>query len=138
MTRKGLVHGVIVSPSPPHVSDKNGEKPAMQNMQIDIGASNKDEVVVMGVRPGDAVVPDSKFFIAVKPRLRDGIREGERALAFGKALDNRIGAFLAAELMRTLADIESSLRLLVELVKVLDSRTVESLTPIGGLKCGLG
>lgn len=104
MTRKCMVRGVIVSPPPPHVSDKNGGRPSLQNMQIDIGASNKEEVVEMGVRPGDAVVPESKFFTAVKPRFRNGIREGERTLAFGKALDNRIGAYLAAELMRTLAE----------------------------------
>jgi endoglucanase len=36
-----------------------------------------------------------------------------------------------------LADVEASLRLLVELVKVLDKRTVESFTSIGGLNCGL-
>jgi putative aminopeptidase FrvX len=104
MTRRGMVRGVIVAPPPPHAGDKNGGRPTMPGMQIDIGASNREEVVEMGVRPGDAVVPESKFFTAVKPRFRNGNREGERALAFGKALDNRIGAYLAAELMRTLAE----------------------------------
>jgi endoglucanase len=36
-----------------------------------------------------------------------------------------------------LADVEASLRLLVELVQVLDKKTVDSFTCIGGLPCGL-
>ena len=36
-----------------------------------------------------------------------------------------------------LADIEATMGLLVELTKVLDKKTVGSLTSIGGLKCGL-
>ena len=71
-------------------------------MYIDIGASNRDEASAMGVRIGDAVVPDSRFFTVTKPRVKDGRPAGERTMAFGKAFDNRVGAFLSAELVRIL------------------------------------
>ncbi len=71
-------------------------------MFIDIGASNRDEVAYMGVRIGDAAVPDSSFAIVDKARFKDGKEVGKRKIAFGKAFDNRVGAFLATELVRTL------------------------------------
>jgi endoglucanase len=105
MTKKGMIPGVIVPPPPTHSGDaKAGTKSNAGGMQIDIGASNKEEVTAMGVRSGDAVVPDSKFSTTVKPRFRSGKRDGKRTLAFGKALDNRVGVFLAAEMMKTLTE----------------------------------
>lgn len=104
MTKKGLIQGVIAA-KPPHVLDpKEREKVVTkESMFIDVGASNKDEAVEMGIRIGDAAVPESKFSTIKKKRFKDGKEAGERTIAFGKAFDDRVGAFLAATLIKTLS-----------------------------------
>ena len=104
LTRKGEVRGVITTAFPFAMEGRPSDKAVPQDaMYIDIGASSREEAEAMGVRVGDAAVPDSRFFTVTRPRIRNGQREGERTMAFGKALDNRIGAFLSAELVRSLA-----------------------------------
>jgi endoglucanase len=73
-------------------------------MFVDIGASNKDEAEAMGVRIGDAIVPDSSFYSITKKAFKDGKPNGERTLIFGKAFDNRISTFLATEVIRALKE----------------------------------
>jgi putative aminopeptidase FrvX len=104
MTKKGFLLGVVAS-KPPHIMDpRDREKVVVkESMFIDIGASNRNEAAEMGVRIGDAVVPDSKFSTVSKPHFKDGKKAGERTLAFGKGFDDRVGAFLAAELVKTLS-----------------------------------
>ena len=59
---------------------------------LDVGAKNADEVKAMGVGPGDAVVPDSKF----QPLNGTGNY-------LGKAWDDRAGCAVVVEAMRRLA-----------------------------------
>jgi putative aminopeptidase FrvX len=103
MSRKGLLAGII-SCKPPHLMDAEEMKKVVtkDKMFIDIGAANLKEAQEMGVRLGDAVVPDSRFSTLTKTSFKDGKRKGKRTLAFGKAFDNRYGAFVAAEVMRVL------------------------------------
>jgi putative aminopeptidase FrvX len=99
---KGEVPGVISS-KPPHVLRKEEmDKPfERKDMFIDVGANSEAEVKDLGIRLGDAAVPISSFSTrAVKRHKDDGW--GERTLVFGKAFDDRIGVFIAAELMRRL------------------------------------
>jgi putative aminopeptidase FrvX len=104
LTRGGELRGVITTAFP-FARESRPDKPlSMDGMCIDIGASSREEATAMGVRVGDAAVPDSRFFTVTRPRIRDGAKDGERTIAFGKALDNRIGAFLSAELVRHLAE----------------------------------
>ena len=64
----------------------------------------------MGVRIGDPIVPDSAFSTGVKNAWRkpEGGGEekpaGKTTLAWGKAFDDRVGAFIAAEVVRTLKE----------------------------------
>ncbi|HTY48017.1 MAG TPA: M42 family metallopeptidase [Methanomassiliicoccales archaeon] len=105
MTKKGVVKGLIAS-KPPHVMDAEERKKvvAKDKMLIDIGASNKEEAEAMGVRIGDAVVPESSFRVLTKKAFKDGKEAGERKIAFGKAFDNRASAFMGAELLRRLSE----------------------------------
>jgi putative aminopeptidase FrvX len=58
---------------------------------IDIGARNQADAEAMGVRPGDAIVPDVRFE-----------RMGASAYV-GKALDDRVGVAVMLEAMRRLS-----------------------------------
>jgi putative aminopeptidase FrvX len=103
-TRRGTLPGVIAA-KPPHLLDPEERKKLVpqDKMFIDIGASNRDEVRAMGVRIGDPVVPDSGFRTLDKPVFVDGEQQGETTLCMGKAFDDRVGAFMAAEVVRRLA-----------------------------------
>lgn len=102
-TKKGAVRGIIAC-KPPHLMEPEEAKKVVtkDKMFIDVGASNKDESQAMGVRLGDAVTPDSKFYTIEKEAFKDGKPTGKRTIAFGKAFDNRVGAFVAVELIKRL------------------------------------
>ena len=103
MGSKGMVRGVIAC-KPPHIMDMEERKKVItkDKMFIDVGASNKDEVQALGIRVGDAIVPESNFFSLTKKTFKDGKESGERTIIFGKAFDNRVSAFMAAEVVRQL------------------------------------
>ncbi len=102
-TRKGVLNGVIAC-KPPHLMESEEAKKVVtkDRMFIDIGACNKDEVEAMGVRLGDAVTPDSRMFTVEKKAYKDGKPIGKRTIVFGRALDNRLGAFAAVELLKAI------------------------------------
>ena len=104
-TSKGILPGVVAA-KPPHLlgPEERDKVVKKDKMFIDIGASNEDEAKHMGVRVGDPVVPDSRFSVATKPVFEDGEKKGEMKLAVGKGFDDRIGAFVAAEVVRTLRE----------------------------------
>ncbi len=91
-TAKGDLPGVI-SAKPPHLLPPDEQKKVIEKkmMHIDIGSSSKKETEAMGVKIGDPVVPFSPF---------STIRNGK--LGMGKAFDDRIGAFIAMEVVRKL------------------------------------
>ncbi len=103
-THLGQRKGVIAC-KPPHLMEPEEVKKVVtkDRMFIDIGASNKEEAEAMGVRLGDAVTPDSQFFTVIKNAYKGGKPAGKRTLAFGKAFDNRLGAFSTVQLLRSLA-----------------------------------
>lgn len=105
LAKKANIKGLIAC-KPPHVMDREEMKKVVtkDKMFIDIGASNKDEAEAMGVRIGDPVVPDSRFYSITKKAFKDGKSIGERTLLFGKAFDNRISTFLVADLVRELKE----------------------------------
>jgi endoglucanase len=91
-TAKGDLPGVI-SAKPPHLLPPDEQKKVIEKkmMHIDIGSTSKKETETMGVKIGDPVVPFSPF---------STIRNGK--LGMGKAFDDRIGAFIAMEVVRKL------------------------------------
>jgi len=90
---KGEVPG-IVGNTAIHIRDrKDGEKaPEQHELYVDIGASSDDEVAERGVRVGHPAV----YAASAEPF-------GESRIV-GRALDNRIGSFIIAEVLRKLAD----------------------------------
>jgi endoglucanase len=104
-TEDNIIPGIIAS-KPPHLlpADERSKVVVKQKMFIDIGAANEEEARAMGVRTGNPIVPDSAFSTMTKKVFKDGKRKGTDTLAIGKAFDDRIGAFIACEVIRTLSE----------------------------------
>ncbi|MHA2294507.1 MAG: M42 family metallopeptidase [Candidatus Hodarchaeales archaeon] len=103
------IPGIIVA-KPPHIiaPEERNKVVKKENMFIDIGCKSKKEVENLGVRIGDPVVPDSKFqLLKRKQIIKDNNKEEKEkdvTLAVGKAFDDRLGAFTAAEIVRRLKE----------------------------------
>lgn len=87
---KGPVHAVtgirdihIVSP------DERGKVYPREQIFLDVGARNAQELAAMGISPGDPVVPDAPFLVL----------NGSKNY-LGKAWDDRIGCAVLIEAMR--------------------------------------
>jgi len=94
-TRKGEKLPGVIAAKPPHLLKPEEQKKVVElgDMFIDVGATSKGEVEDMGIRIGDPIVPDSAFTL---------IRGG--GIAMGKAFDDRVGAFIAMEVVRQLKE----------------------------------
>lgn len=94
MTHNGPIIGVISSIPPHNLTPEQRRKPMeIKNMLIDIGADDRDDVLNIGVKQGDTIVPICPF----TPMANE-----KKILA--KAWDNRYGCGLAIELMKELKD----------------------------------
>ncbi|WAA11636.1 M42 family metallopeptidase [Fervidibacillus halotolerans] len=93
VTSKGESITGVIGSKPPHILPPEArKKPAdIKNMFIDIGASDKEEVLSWGVRPGDMIVPYFEFTV---------MKNEKHLLA--KAWDNRIGCAVAIDVMKKL------------------------------------
>ena len=106
-TRKGDREGIIAA-KPPHLLDPDERSKVVtkDKMFIDIGCSNKREAEELGARVGDAVVPASRFSVLRKEAFEK--KNGKESstgiveLGLGKGFDDRVGAFIAAEVVRRL------------------------------------
>lgn len=96
-TEKGLVKGVFGWPAI-HVRDSAREEaPSLKNIFIDIGAASKKEVEAMGVHVGCVAV------------FEDELIELNKNYLVGRALDNRMGGFMIAEVVRRLHENKKKL-----------------------------
>ncbi len=93
-TKNGIVHGVITA-KPPHLlkEEERNKVVKMDQMFIDVGATSKEEVEKLGIRIGDPIAPWSPF---------EQSKTGNTF--FGKAFDDRLGAFIAVEVLRVLRE----------------------------------
>jgi putative aminopeptidase FrvX len=91
-TSKGDIPGVVGS-KPPHILEDEERKKVMQlkDMFIDVGACDDFDVKSLGVKPGDPIIPDSRFQVM-----------GNEDLYMSKAFDNRIGAAAAVAVINEL------------------------------------
>jgi putative aminopeptidase FrvX len=88
-TDKGIVKGIFGWPAI-HVRNKENDiKPELKNIFIDVGADNKEEVEKMGIHVGCVITFDDEVMY-----LKD------KDYIVGRALDNRIGGFMIAEVAR--------------------------------------
>ncbi len=88
---KGVVRGIIGNIAI-HIRDRENEKaPQVHELAVDIGVSSATEVAKAGIRVGHVMVySDAAEFIGPNKLM-------------GRALDNRIGGFIIAEVMARLS-----------------------------------
>jgi len=87
---KGAVTGVFGHPAI-HISDRKKEVD-LNSIFIDIGASSKEDVAKMGIKVGTVVT------------FKDELMKLGNDYYSGRALDNRIGGFMIAEVARKLKE----------------------------------
>lgn len=104
-TTKGDVDGVIAA-KPPHLlpDEERSKVVKKDHMFIDIGASNDDEAKAMGIRIGNPATPISHFSMIEKKKFKDGKTKGKETICFGKAFDDRLGAYTAAQVVKELTE----------------------------------
>ncbi len=88
-TKKGIVKAVFGWPAI-HTRAEKEETPSMKNICLDLGCSSKDEVEKLGVHVGCVITYEDTFMVLNETRY------------VGRALDNRIGGFMIAEVARLL------------------------------------
>jgi putative aminopeptidase FrvX len=89
---QGVVKGIFGWPAI-HVRDVSKDTvPSIENIFIDIGCSNKQEVLDKGIYPGAVVV------------FEDELIELNGQYLVGRALDNRIGGYIIAEVLRRIKE----------------------------------
>jgi len=87
---KGPITGIFGHPAI-HISDRKKEVD-LNSIFIDIGASSKEDVAKMGIKVGTVVT------------FKDELMELGKDYYSGRALDNRIGGFMIAEVARKLKE----------------------------------
>jgi len=91
-TAKGVVPGIFGWPAI-HVRDlAKDQVPKVHELFIDVGAENKAEVLEMGIHVGTVAT------------FSDGLTEMNNKFYVGRALDNRIGGFMIAEVARRIKE----------------------------------
>ncbi len=105
--------GVIGAP-PPHVLSPEARSKVVtkDKMFIDIGAGSKKEVEELGIRVGDPGVPHAQFRTMKRTRTEKKNEDDKDAeeitrdvtVAAAKAFDDRVGVFIALEVIRRLVE----------------------------------
>jgi putative aminopeptidase FrvX len=96
-TEKGIVKGVFGWPAI-HVRDAAKEEtPTLKNIFLDIGCNSDKEVAALGVHVGCVIT------------YEDELMELNNRYYTGRALDNRIGGFMIAEVARLLKEKKDKL-----------------------------
>ncbi|WP_338733605.1 M42 family metallopeptidase [Mangrovimonas cancribranchiae] len=96
-TKNGIVKGVFGWPAI-HTRNKSKEQaPTIENITIDVGAKDKEEVENMGVHVGCVITYPDEFHVL----------NGDKFVC--RALDNRMGGFMIAEVARLLHENKKKL-----------------------------
>lgn len=96
-TKDGVVKGVFGWPA---IHVRHGEKettPSLKNIFIDVGCSSKKEVEELGIHVGSVIT------------FEDELMELNDKYFVGRALDNRMGGFMIAEVARRLHEKKKKL-----------------------------
>ncbi|MFM7024271.1 MAG: M42 family metallopeptidase [Flavobacteriales bacterium] len=89
-TEKGIVPAVFGWPAIHTRLDGKEETPKTTNIWLDCGAESKEEVEKLGIRVGDVITYQDQFILL------------NNKYFVGRALDNRLGGFIIAEVARLL------------------------------------
>lgn len=91
-TDKGIVKGIFGWPAI-HVREHDkSDHPSMKNIFIDVGCESKEEVEKLGIYPGCVITFEDEMMMLNEKYL------------VGRALDNRIGGYMIAEVLRRIAE----------------------------------
>ena len=90
-TDKGVVRAVFGWPAI-HMRHTKEETPSMKNIFLDCGCASKEEVEALGIHVGCVATFEDEFMVLNKNRY------------IGRALDNRVGGFMIAEVARLLQE----------------------------------
>lgn len=90
-TEKGIVKGIFGWPAIHVRQERDKHQPTLKNIFVDVGARTAEEVAEMGVYPGCVLTFDDQL-------------EEMGNWYNGRALDNRIGGFMIAEVTRILKE----------------------------------
>jgi len=97
-TKNGIVQGVFGWPAIHTRKSKEKEQsPNLENIFIDVGCSNKEEVLKLGVHVGCVITYPDTFFVLNENKF------------VCRALDNRMGGFMIAEVARLLKENKKKL-----------------------------
>lgn len=91
-TDKGLVKAVFGWPA---IHTRNGEKeeaPTLKNIFLDCGCTSKEEIEELGIHVGCVITYEDEFMVL------------NNRYYLGRALDNRVGGFMIAEVARLLKE----------------------------------
>jgi putative aminopeptidase FrvX len=91
-TKKGIVKGIFGWPSIQIREKKGDQEPALKNLIIDCGCNSKKEVESLGIQVGSVVTYEDQLMMLNKKYF------------VGRALDNRAGGFIIAEVARRLKE----------------------------------
>ena len=89
-TKEGIVKAIFGWPAIHTRSGGKEEAPTLKNICLDVGAINKEEVLKLGVEVGNVITYQDEFTIL------------NNNWFVGRALDNRIGGFVIAEVAKML------------------------------------
>jgi putative aminopeptidase FrvX len=89
-TKKGIVKGIFGWPAIHTRNRAKEEPPKLDNIFIDVGCSNKKEVEALGVHVGCVITYPDEFHVLNKDKF------------VCRAIDNRAGGFMIAEVARLL------------------------------------
>lgn len=95
-TDKGIVKAVFGWPAI-HMRKGKEEAPSMKNIFLDCGCTSKEEVEALGIHVGCVATFEDEFMILNKNKY------------VGRALDNRMGGFMIAEVARLLKESKTKL-----------------------------
>lgn len=95
-TEKGIVKAIFGWPAI-HMRQQKEETPSLKNIFLDCGCDSKEAVEKLGVHVGCVVTFEDEFMILNKNRY------------VGRALDNRMGGFMIAEVARLLKENKDKL-----------------------------
>jgi tetrahedral aminopeptidase len=96
-TRKGIVKGVFGWPAIHVRNVEKDEVPTLKNIFIDCGCKNKEEVLNLGIHVGSVITFDNDFMTL------------NNRFYVGRALDNRIGGYMIAQVARLIRENNNQL-----------------------------
>ncbi len=96
-TKKGVVKGIFGWPAIHVRKIKKEETPSLKNIIIDVGCGSKKEVEALGIHPGCVITYEDKLILL------------NNKYFVGRALDNRMGGFMIAEVARLIKEKKNKL-----------------------------